>query len=177
MKHLKLKHLIFMALCCDLGLFAKKLILPAANLITDALHIPGGIGTSFSLVFLIVAAFLTPVRGSGVIMGSVQSVIAFSFGMVGSMGALAPISYVAPGIVIDLVCQCGKRLGLNTGEAIVIASVLSSMSASLTANLIVFHLRGLILLLYVSVAGTSGAICGMLASSLVTRLKPIIGEK
>lgn len=75
---IKLKHLIFMALCCDFGLFTKKLIAPAVNLITDALHIPGGIGTSFSLMFLIVAAFLMPYRGSAGIMGMVQSVIAFS---------------------------------------------------------------------------------------------------
>ena len=45
--------LIFLALCCDLGLFAKRIIAPAANLLTDSLHIPGGIGTSFSLMFLV----------------------------------------------------------------------------------------------------------------------------
>jgi len=177
MKNFKLKHLIFMALCCDFGLFAKKLILPAANLVTDALHIPGGIGTSFSLMFLIVAAFLLPNCGCAAVMGTVQSVIAFSFGMVGSMGALAPVGYIVPGIVIDLVRQGSKRLHLTTGEAVVIASVLSSISASLTANLIVFHLRGLVLLLYASVAGTSGAICGILANSLVVRLEPVIGEE
>lgn len=177
MKKFKLNQLIFMALCCDFGLFAKRLILPAANLVTDALHIPGGIGTSFSLMFLTVAAFLMPSCGCAAIMGTVQSVIAFSFGMVGSMGALAPIGYIVPGIVIDLIRQGTRRLPLTAKEAIVIASVLSSMSACLTANFIVFHLRGLILLLYVSVAGTSGAICGVLAGSLVTRLQTIIGEE
>lgn len=177
MKKFKLNQLIFMALCCDLGLFAKKLILPAANLVTDALHIPGGIGTSFSLMFLVVAAFLTPGRGCAAVMGIVQSVIAFSFGLVGSMGALAPIGYIVPGIVIDITRQGSKRIGLTTQEAIVIASVLSSISACLTANLIVFHLRGLILLLYACVAGTSGAICGALAGSLVKRLQPVIGEE
>ena len=42
----KLRRLIIMALCCDIGLFSKRLIAPAANVITDALHIPGGIGTA-----------------------------------------------------------------------------------------------------------------------------------
>lgn len=55
-----LKRLIVMALCCDLGLFSKRLIAPAANVLTDALHIPGGIGTAFSLMFLIVAVGLMP---------------------------------------------------------------------------------------------------------------------
>lgn len=50
MKQIPLKKYIFMAICCDLGLFSKRLIAPVANIITDALHIPGGIGTSFSLI-------------------------------------------------------------------------------------------------------------------------------
>ena len=48
MRRSKLRAFIFMALCCDLGLFAKKLISPAANVITEFLHIPGGIATGFS---------------------------------------------------------------------------------------------------------------------------------
>ena len=56
MKKFDLRTLIILALCCDLGLFAKRIIAPVANVITDSLHIPGGIGTSFSLMFLVVAA-------------------------------------------------------------------------------------------------------------------------
>lgn len=41
-KKINLTSLIFMALCCDMGIIAKKLIAPAANEITEYLHIPGG---------------------------------------------------------------------------------------------------------------------------------------
>ena len=92
-----------MALCCDLGLFAKKLISPAANVITESLHIPGGIATVFSLMFLVIAASVVSMPGCATIMSVVQSVIALCFGMTGSMGLLAPIGYIIPGIVIDLV--------------------------------------------------------------------------
>ncbi len=71
MKKMNLRTVIFLALCCDMGLFAKKLIIPFANVITDALHIPGGIGTSFSLMFLVVAAVLMPYFGCGTIMAGV----------------------------------------------------------------------------------------------------------
>lgn len=60
MRHADLRQPIFIASCCGLGPFAKKLVLPAAGLATSALHIPGGIGTSASLSFLVVAAFLLP---------------------------------------------------------------------------------------------------------------------
>ena len=174
MKTYTLRAWIFLALCCDLGLFAKRMVNPFANLITDALHIPGGIGTGFSLMFLVVAAALTRGRFCGAIMGTVQSALALSLGMVGSMGALSPIGYIVPGLVIDLVFMLTKGLPLSRGERIVLANTLASPSAALTANCIVFHLSGAALFLYLSVAASSGAFCGLLGARLVSRLAPVI---
>lgn len=174
MKQLNLRQLIFMALCCDLGLFAKKLILPAANLVTDALHIPGGIGTSFSLLFLVTAAFLLPGSFCATLMGTAQSLLALCFGTVGSMGALAPIGYIVPGAVIDLARQVWRRGWLRLEDGILLASVLASVSAAIAANAIVFRLRGPALWLYGAVAAASGGVCGILAASLTQRLRPII---
>lgn len=169
MKENKIKCLIIMALCCDLGLFSKRLIAPAANVLTDALHIPGGIGASFSLMFLVVAVGIMPRFWCGTIMGAVQSLIALSLGMVGSMGALSPIGYIVPGFVIDCVMWATKRLELKTDYGAVLANMLAAASASLTANLIVFRLSGIVLALYVAVALTSGAVCGVLGSRLISR--------
>ena len=171
MKKLKLDQLIFMAICCDLGMFAKKLIAPAANLVTDALHIPGGIGTGFSLMFLVVAAALVGRFGCGALMGAVQSAIALALGMTGSMGALAPIGYILPGLAIDIALRVFRR---QEDGGVMAASVAASVTACLTANAIVFRLWGIALLLYAGVAGTTGAICGMLAANLAMRLRPII---
>lgn len=169
----KLRRLIIMALCCDLGLFSKRLIAPAANVITDALHIPGGIGTAFSLMFIVVAAGLMPRFWCGTVMGAVQSVIALSLGMVGSMGALSPIGYIVPGFVIDCVMWAARRLNAKTQYTVIIANMLSAAAASITANFIVFRLSGVVLLLYVSVALTSGAVCGVLGGELLRRLQNI----
>lgn len=175
MKSNKLRTMIFLALCCDLGLFAKRMVNPFANLITDALHIPGGVGTSFSLMFLVVAAALTPYAFCGGTMGVVQSVLALGMGMVGSMGALSPIGYIIPGLVIDFSFAATKNTGMSPKERIVLANAAASPCAALAANFIVFHLSGVVLLLYLSVAATSGALCGLLGARLVTRLAPVIG--
>lgn len=174
MKRRKLQRLIFLALCCDLGLFSKRLIAPAANILTDALHIPGGIGTSFSLMFLVIAAEIMPGFGCATLMGAVQSAIALSLGMVGSMGALSPIGYIVPGLVIDCVLHFARRIRLPKDVAVLAANMLASASASITANILVFHLGSVALLLYVSVALTSGAICGVLGHSLTQRLSPAV---
>lgn len=170
----RLTRLIFMALCCDLGLFTKRLIAPAANIITDSLHIPGGITTAFSLMFLVIAAALMPRFGIATLMGAVQSGIAFAMGMVGSMGALSPIGYILPGLAIDCVFLLGRRLRLE--HQMLIANALAGMTASLTANLIVFRLRGAVLLLYLAVAATCGAICGLLGSWVTGKLITALGK-
>lgn len=174
MKQIELRQLIFLALCCDLGLFSKRLIAPVANAITDALHIPGGIGTSFSLMFLVVAAALLRFPGCAALMGVLQSILALAFGMAGNMGLLSPLGYIVPGIVIDLVLLCVRLVKLNLSLALVLANMLGASSASLIANAIVFRLRGFPLALYVLVALTSGAICGILSAYLAKRLIPII---
>lgn len=177
MEREKLKRLIFMALCCDLGIFAKKLIVPAANIITDSLHIPGGIGTSFSLMFIVIAASFVPRFGAATLMGLVQSGIALCMGTVGSMGALAPVGYILPGIAIDVVMLLSRKLHISRSESLVYACILASFTAGLAANMIVFRLRGLVLGLYVCVAALSGAICGVLAGACAKKLDPIFGKE
>lgn len=177
MKKYDLRTLIILALCCDLGLFAKRIIAPVANVITDSLHIPGGIGTSFSLMFLVVAAMLVERFGCASVMGAVQSGLALGLGMTGSMGALSPIGYIMPGLAIDLILYLTRKMKMPPTERMVLANALSALCAALSANFIVFHLRGVVLLLYLCVAATSGAVCGLLGERLFRRLKPVIGGR
>ena len=174
MKRIRLHQLIFMALCCDLGLFAKKLINPAANLITEALHIPGGVSTAFSLMFLAVGAAVMGKFGVAAAMGAVQSVLALAFGMVGSMGALAPIGYILPGVVMDLALLLARRIGLPLGEQVTAANALAAAAACLTANAIVFRLRGIVLLLYLLVASTFGVLFGLLGGLVAGRVRKAV---
>jgi len=170
MKRFTLRELIFVALCCDLGLFAKRIINPVTNLLTDFLHIPGGIGTSFSLMFLVIAAAIIARPGCGTLCAAVQSIIALCMGMTGSMGALSPIGYILPGLVIDLIMACSLPLD----ERMLLANLLSAVCAALTANIIVFHLQGAVLLLYLSVAAVTGAYCGLLGARVAARLLTVL---
>lgn len=177
MKKYNIQTWIFLALCCDFGLVAKRIISPFANIITDSLHIPGGIGTSFSLMFLVIAAMLVEQFGCATIMGAVQSGIALALGMVGSMGALSPIGYIMPGIAIDVFLLLTRKVNLQPAIRMMLTNSLAAVCASLAANLIVFHLHGAVLLLYVCVATTSGAVCGLFGERLLRRLKPVISKE
>ncbi len=165
--------MIFMALCCDCGLIAKKLISPFADLITESLHIPGGIATGVSLMFIIVPAASFRIFGCATLMSVIQSVLALSFGMVGSMGALAPIGYIIPGIVIDI---CLYFFRTHPSSGILTASIAASSFAALTANILVFRLYGLALCVYVCVAATTGAVCSMPAMILAGRISSFVTD-
>lgn len=170
LKKTRLRTVIFWAVCCDLGLFSKRVISPFANMITDALHIPGGVGTSFSLMFLVIAAALAPGRFCGTIMGAAQSGLALAFGMTGSMGALAPIGYIVPGLVIDLVWKVSAPLAQT--DRIILANGAAAPGAAFAANCIVFHLHGVVLTLYLCLSLLSGLLCGCLGAQIVRRLVP-----
>lgn len=174
MKRYSLRTVLFLALCCDLGLFSKRLISPAANLVTDSLHIPGGVGTSFSLMFLVIAAMLVSQPGCATMMSVIQSALALGLGMVGSMGALSPIGYILPGVTIDLLLLATKGLRDACEVRMALVNAAAAVCAALTANWIVFRLWGPALLLYVCVAAVSGTLCGLLGAAAAHRLAPVV---
>lgn len=165
-----------MALCCILGLLTKKMINPFANVITEALHIPGGISTGFSIMFLVIAAELVQTPHSGVMMGAVQGLLALALGRVGSMGLLSPIGYIVPGLAIDLVYRLFSFRMVSRSDRMVLANGSAAVMASVTANLIVFHLKGPVLWLYLCVSATSGSLYGILGSTIAARLGTTFGQ-
>ncbi|MBQ8014386.1 MAG: hypothetical protein IJ257_08380 [Treponema sp.] len=158
---------LILLLCCFAGIFVKRAINPLANVITDALHIPGGISTSASLMFLVIGAGVTNCRFGAIVMATMQGSCALMTGMTGSMGILLPIAYLLPGFAIDAVMllplqgQWGKRLKAF------LANIAASLTAALFADIAVFHLPAIVLLVYLCVAAFSGAICGCLAASVI----------
>lgn len=173
MKNEKVKAIIFMAICCDLGFFAKKLIAPVANIITNWLEIPGGVTTGFSLMFLVITCLVINKFGCGILMGFVQSIIALSLGMIGSMGALTPISYIVPGLVIDLLVLLSDRFTQNDNLKVPIINMIASISSCVVANVLVFKFFGPVLLIYVIVSAISGLAFGLLGAVILKRIKPI----
>lgn len=164
-----------MALCCDMGIVCKKLISPGANVITEYLHIPGGIGTSFSLMFILIGACLSDFFGAATLMCFVQSILAFALGTSGSMGMLVFIAYLIPGLSIDLSMLILRRFSLQKSITfIALTNGVAGFSAALCANTLTFKLTGPPLWLYFSVAATTGLLTGTLAAHLLERLTPVL---
>ncbi len=184
MKKSKLVMLNFMALCCILGIFCKKLMNPFANIITETLHIPGGISTGFSIMFLVVATEIVRSQCDvkkepmfywcGTLMSTVQGLVSLALGRVGSMGILIPLAFMASGVGIDIIYAIQEKIKCNVAERMVPANALAAVMASLAANFIVFHLRGPVVWLYLGVSAVSGSLFGCLGAVVANRLKRVI---
>jgi len=162
-----LPSIVVMIVCAVLGVLAKHIINPAANVVTDMLHVPGGIATAFSLMFLVVATGITAKKGSATIMAAAQGMTALAIGMVGSMGPLIPLAYIVPGIAIDLVFLIPDMGIFDKRFKAFTANIAGSVAAALFANILVFHLPGMALSVYLLVAAVSGAIFGFVAGAVI----------
>ena len=174
---MKLRRLLFWTLCCTFGFFGKTIISPVTNLLSDLTNIPGGIGTAFSLMFLVVAAECVPKFGCCALMGLVQGLLALAMGRIGAMGLLAPLGYIMPGIMIDLALLFARRTGMKRIWRTTLVNMLASATASLTANLIVFRLQGAALLMYIGTSALCGAVFGVIGSRVAFLAERAIGIK
>ena len=163
----------FMIICCILGVITKKIINPYANMVTDALHVPGGISTAVSLMFLVIASGVSGRKWNGTIMALMQAAAAMSIGMVGSMGALLPVAYLLPGIMIDLVMLIPGKSRISMRLKAFTANIAGSVIAAVFADIIVFHLPVSALSVYLCLAAFSGAVCGCFAGAIIIPLKKV----
>ena len=120
-------------------------------------------------MFLVIGAAITDTFGAGLLMGALQSGIALATGATGNLGILSPVGYMIPGIAIDLVFLLLRNAKPET--KIMTACIIAPLSASLTANALIFQLKGVVLLLYAGVACSTGALCGLIAIPLAGRLR------
>ncbi|MCR5795129.1 MAG: ECF transporter S component [Solobacterium sp.] len=175
MKNAKIRDLILLAFFADIGFVSKRVIAPFANVFTDFLRVPGGIGTSFSLLFLVIGACAVRRKGAATVMSLVQCILAMSLGMTGAMGVMSPLGYIVPGIVIDLTLAFCAVSNAGLPVSMLSANAAGSLTAALTANFIVFNLHGAVLALYVLIALISGGLCGLLAAVIYKRIRPLYG--
>jgi len=162
------RQLVFMALCLAFGLFAKSIVSPVTNAVTDFFRIPGGSAAmGFSLAFLIIGKQIAPLPWAASAMGFVQSLLALGLGMSSYQGAFVLITYTLPGIVVDLVYPVFRN---QRSYFCFFSGILSCLSGAFASNVLVFHLRGLPFILWLLLGALSGAVGGYCAYLISERL-------
>ncbi len=174
------RELILLAVFAALGILSKPLLAPLLNLLTDFVRIPGGSSVAgFSLLFLVAGKQFVPKPASATMMALVQGIVALCLGISGVGVPLILLSYLLPGVVIDLLMSSTLTHLLPRRALAQLAGALGVLAGALLNNLLFFRLAFLPMLLFYLLGVISGAVGGTLADVLYMRLSAVaeVGSK
>ncbi|MCL2671829.1 MAG: ECF transporter S component [Clostridiales bacterium] len=164
-------NLMVIALMAALGIAVKSVIVPLVQLLTGPLYIPGGVvAGGVYMMFLVLAASLTRMRGAATLCGLVQGIMVLIIGIAGSHGVLSILSYTLTGLAVDLLLLILRHKGCCA-----LCCFLGGMAANLTGTLVVnaafFSLPPVPLVLSLAAGALSGGLGGLLAWSITKQLR------
>jgi len=171
-------HLILIAVIAALGIAVKPVVVPLAQLVTGP-FVPGGAAAGgIYMLFVVLAASLTHVRGAGTLCGLCQGLLILALGVPGTHGAASLITYTLPGIAVDLafLLLARKKVAM---PACFVGGIAANVAGTVAVNFALFHMPLIPLLLSLCLAAFSGGLGGLGAWGITRQLKKwgIIHEK
>jgi len=165
--------LIIIAIVAALGIAMKPVIVPLIHIITGPLFIPGGaIAGGFYMMWIVVGAGLVGKRGAATLIAVVQAIMVIALGVIGTHGIMSLVTYVAPGIAVELLLLAARQRGDN-----IMACFFSGMAANMTGtvltNFVFFKLPLIPLVLTVAGGALSGGLGGLLAYLIIKNFKKL----
>ncbi len=171
LKKFTMFDLMVITMMAVLGVAIKPVVVPLAQIITGPLYIPGGVlAGGFYMLFIVLGRALVGKTGAATMVGLVQAILVIALGIFGTHGAASLITYVAPGLAVDLLylvirSEAGTPIGAFLG------GVAANVTGTYLVNLTFFRLPWLPLVLGLSVAALSGGLGGLIAYSIIKQLK------
>ena len=162
-------------MCAGLGIAIKPVIVPLAHIITGPLFIPGGaVAGGFYMLFIVLPAGLIQKPGASTLTCVVQALLVIITGVIGSHGIMSLLTYVAPGILVDLFLLVFiLRKKSVDAAAIFFAGILANLTGTFASNLVFFRLPVIPLMLTLVSAALSGGLGGLIAWQIVKGLRKL----
>lgn len=162
--------LVIIAMMAALGVAVKPIVVSLVHIITGPLFIPGGsLAGGFYMMWIVLGAGLVRKRGTATLIGLVQSIIVIAVGVYGTHGIISLLTYTLPGVTVDLLLWIIRREA-DDKLAMFITGIGANLCGVILSNAIFFRLPLLPLLLAISAGALSGALGGLLAWLLSSRL-------
>lgn len=165
--------LIIMAIVAALGIAIKPVIVPLVHIITGPLFIPGGtIAGGVYMMWIVIGAGLVGKRGAATIIALVQAIIVIAAGVVGTHGIVSMLTYLAPGVAVELLLWATRQKGDNIFICFFAGMVANSVGIVLS-NFVFFKLPLVPLVLTIAGGALSGGLGGLLAYIIIKGFKKI----
>lgn len=171
LKRFTIFEIVVIALLATIGIAIKPVILPLVHIITGPLYIPGGaVAGGLYMMWIVLGAGLISKKGVATLISVVQAIMVISLGIYGNHGLLSLLTYIIPGIVLDLYILLFRVKNFNLGNYF-IGGILANISGTFLVNMVFFRLPFIPLMLTLSAASLSGGIGGLISYNIVNRLK------
>jgi ABC-type thiamin/hydroxymethylpyrimidine transport system permease subunit len=165
--------LIIIAIVAALGIAMKPVLVPLIHIITGPLFIPGGsIAGGFYMMWIVVGAGLVGKRGAATLIAVVQAIIVIAAGVIGTHGIMSLVTYIAPGIAVELLLWITRQRGDNI-FACFFAGMTANVVGTLLSNFVFFKLPLIPLLLTLAGGALSGGLGGLLAYVIIRGFKKL----
>lgn len=153
-----------------LGIATKPVIVPLAHIISGPLYIPGGaIAGGLYMMWVVLGVGLIGRLGVATLISIVQAIIVVSLGIYGTHGIVSFLTYIVPGLVVDLYILIAKPREFQAGNFF-ICGVLANITGTFLVNVVFFRLPLVPLVLTLTTASFSGGIGGLIAYAIIKRL-------
>lgn len=171
LRSFSLFNLIIIALVSSLGVATKPVVVPLVHIITGPLFIPGGaIAGGFYMFWIVLGAGFVKKTGTGTLIGIVQGILVIATGTMGTHGIMSLISYTLPGIAVDIIFLFSRNKNFNILHY-VLGCMAANVTGTLISNILFFRLPLVTVVLIVSCAALSGAVGGIIASSIMNGIE------
>lgn len=167
LKKFSIFELVIISICAALGVAMKPVVTALVQIISGPLFIPGGtIVGGLYMMWLVVGAGLTGKRGAATLTAVVQALLVLATGVIGTHGIMTLVTYIAPGIAIDLLLLLTKQKANNNFSCFFAGMIANSTGAFLT-NFVFFRLPLIPLVLVITGGALSGGLGGLIAYGLI----------
>lgn len=160
-------ELVVMAIMASIGIAIKPIVVPITHLVTGPLMIPSGaLAGGLYMMWLVIGYGIVQKVGTATIIAVIQALLVVITGVVGSHGAMGFITYIAPGLAMDLaLVLLGHRVCCR--GCAVVAGAVANVTGTACVNILFFQAPSAYLVLILSVAALSGCVGGLLGWELL----------
>lgn len=162
-----LYELVVMAVLAALGIAIKTVVKPLAQIICGPFMIPAGtLAGGLYMMWMIVGYGMIKKTGTALIISVIQALLVIFTGSIASHGMMSLITYVAPGLAIELIYLIIRHRGCCVG-CCAIGGMAANVVGVACVNIIFFRAPDVYLILVLAIAALSGLVGGVLARELI----------
>lgn len=160
-------ELVMMAVLAALGIAMKSVVKPLAQIVCGPFMIPAGtLAGGLYMMWMIIGYGLIKKPGTALIISIIQALLVIFTGSVTSHGIMSLVTYVMPGLAIELLYLIIRHRGCCLG-CCALGGLAANVVGVACVNFVFFKVPDVYLVLVLAIAALSGLIGGVLAWELI----------